>query len=137
MKATGIYNDLGRPYDFGPEVLKIEAQFEEHPCTLKVTIEFSNSNTDFKAVVQFKDVEGIKVLDEGDLLNFWQGDDLPKDWMWKVSSEGWFDEERQNDGFTMLSTRFEELTEYLIVGEGKCVCVICDGNERPTVTLLD
>lgn len=135
MQTKGIAFDLEKPYDFGPEIMKIDAQFEEFPRTLKVIVEFTNQGVDFRVSVLFKYVDGFRVLDEGDLLKFWDNNP-PEEWLWEIISGGWYDDERKNGNAEILSGRVDELTEYFVIGEGMCVSVICRGDETPIITML-
>jgi hypothetical protein len=73
--------------------------------------------------VQFLGAEGHRVLDEGDLLEFWPECSTPKGRIFKVTSGGWFEQECQRQGFLKRDTQ-PEMPEYFIAGENACVSVI-------------
>lgn len=82
-------------------------------------------DVDFRVSVMFVHIEGFRVLDEGDLINYWNQENLPEEWIWEIIKDGWYSEERRNDNATTLSTRFDELTEYLVTGGVFCFrCVL-------------
>lgn len=137
MKVKGVITNIEKPYDFGPEIIKVDAQFELSPQTLTIIAEFTNQGVDFRVSILFSHIEGFRVLDEGDLLNYWDHDHLPEEWIWQIIEGGWYDDERKNDNVTILSARKNELTEYLVTGVGMCVSVICSGEVKPSVKVLD
>jgi hypothetical protein len=134
MTAEGVYSVLDDLFDSSIEVININAQFENYPTTLLITVE--NMNSDKRAHILFKQVKGFRVLDEGDIVLLWKDSDRPTSSIWKIISDGWFDDERNNEGFTMLQTISIQIVEYLIIGEGMCVNVICDKDELPTIEVM-
>lgn len=74
-------------------------------------------------VLVFENVRGFRVLDEGDLLEFWDaGFTGDKGWVWRVDVGGWLDAESKRDGFT--SKHDDSWTEYLVTTGWECVSVI-------------
>lgn len=73
--------------------------------------------------VRFLGAEGHRVLDEGDLLEFWPECSTPNGIIFKVMSGGWFEQECQRQGFSKRDTQ-PEMPEYFIAGENACVSVL-------------
>src|SRR5262245_40647020 len=83
------------------------------------------------ATVRFESVKGFRVLDEGDLLEFWPTCSWPNGgWLWVVHEGGWFDFESTRPGF--LYMKYKGASEYLVTGENECVSVI--SYDCPVVT---
>ena len=81
---------------------------------------------------------GFRVLDEGDLLEFWALDPRPSGWLWSIQSGGWFDHERQREGFvSSLSAgpRWPSPREFLVVGQEYCVSVLAQ--REPTIWIAE
>ena len=45
--------------------------------------------------VVFTGAEGFRVLDEGNLLEFWPQDSRSPGWIWRIIEGGWFEQERR------------------------------------------
>lgn len=95
---------------------------------LMVTLRFEN--IDNPVYVTSNAPRGFRVLDEGDLLEFWNNETRPKGWLWGVKSGGWYDLEKYRSGFVSGVTG--GYTEYLILGENDCLSVIT--NDEPIIT---
>lgn len=89
--------------------------------TLKITLSFSDHPN--PVYVIFKNVVGFRVLDEGNLLEFWDNDIRVPGWIWKVESGGWFELEKLRSGF-LAQHHGTNHDEYLISGINDCVSVI-------------
>ncbi|MCC3158226.1 hypothetical protein LJ737_13340 [Hymenobacter sp. 15J16-1T3B] len=99
----------------------------------RLIIEFrSNGNEDVDYEIIFEHTRGFKLLDEGDLLNYWEAlwktKMLPHDALFEIESGGWLDMEDQAGGF---SSKFLGFREFLITGEDDCVLVI--SNDEPLI----
>ncbi|MCP5304352.1 MAG: hypothetical protein H6953_02805 [Chromatiaceae bacterium] len=79
--------------------------------------------------VGFEGVQGIRVLDEGDLREFWSNGACTDGWLFEIRNGGWFDLERTREGF--VSNPEIGLREYLVAGINDCVSVL--SYEAPTV----
>ncbi|WP_314241587.1 hypothetical protein [Empedobacter tilapiae] len=91
--------------------------------TLKLTIGFNEINNPIYVI--FKNVSGFRVLDEGNLLEFWDTEVRVPGWIWKIESGGWFELEKLRDGF--LAQHFgDSHNEYLVGGINDCVSVIAE-----------
>lgn len=96
--------------------------------TLRVRLSFPNSND---VVVAFEGPEGFRVLDEGDLDDFWGV--LPSGAVLEVRSGGWFDlEASRSEAFS--ARKVTRIKEYFVPGVNFCVSVIA--SEPPTVSVL-
>ena len=72
---------------------------------------------------------GFRVLNEGDLLEFWENHDHGSHWLYLVREGGWNDLESTRDGY--LSSNQSDLNEYLVVGRKECVSVL--SHDRPVI----
>jgi len=72
--------------------------------------------------VTFRDVIGFRVLNESDLLEFWNTYSQPHGWLWRVQSGGWFDLERSREQFDVA--RVHDTAEEYLVGGDTCVSII-------------
>ncbi len=70
--------------------------------------------------VEFDGVIGFRVLDEGDLSEFWGPGVRAEGWLWLVTGGGWLDLEASRSGFMHHS----DGKEYLILGANECVSVL-------------
>lgn len=85
------------------------------------------------ATVRFERVKGFRVLDEGDLLEFWPTCSWSSGgWLWEVHEGGWFDFESTRPGFIYM--KYEGASEYLVTGENECVSVI--SYDHPVITTV-
>lgn len=86
-------------------------------------LEITTQSTDGSETVcvTFSEVAGFRVLDEGDLLEFWPTCSSTKDWIFQITEGGWFDQERLRAGF--VRGDIKEIKEYLISGVNECVSV--------------
>lgn len=82
-----------------------------------------NGDIDYKII--FENPRGFRLLDEGDMYNYWEGEEMRNNWLFEIESGGWLD--RENDAGVFLS-KILEYREFLITGVDDCVSVIC-GNE--------
>ena len=97
------------------EVINIEFDVEE----LEVTVLIDG----YKLDISFDSPAGFRVLDEGDLLEFWPDCSSPNGWLYEISEGGWFDQERSRKGFVSTANN-PEVREYFIVGTNYCVSVL-------------
>lgn len=81
----------------------------------------SESHGDFR--VSFDRCSALRVIDEGQICEFWNAYSQPNGWLWIVRSGGWFDLESQRDQFWLRDASHAQLREYLIVGD-QCVFVL-------------
>ena len=108
------------------EIIRVDYDLSE----LRITILFKGSTKEINVV--FSTPVGFRVLDEGDLVEFWEKYHMRNGWLYEVKSGGWHDLELKRDGY--LSQLTNEIKEYLVVGENYCVSVMVHESERPKVT---
>jgi hypothetical protein len=112
LKAVAVE---GAP-DGTPDVIAVD--FDAR--TLRITVEFFRAGRDW-FYLEFRFPRGFRVLDEGDLLEFWRDGKAQGSFLFEVVQGGWFDLEAQRSGFIYPRGN---VTEYLVVGEDKCVSVL-------------
>ena len=97
--------------------------------SLRITLNFEH----FSGVVyvDFETPNGFRVLDEGDLLEVWEGS-TKEEWLYVVEEDGWLAQEAKRPGF--VSDPAEHI-EYLVAGCNDCVTVMA--LDEPTVTVID
>jgi len=122
-----------------PKVIPVEIAFpaEGHPEIVNINydlwrliITLSFSKKDNPVYVTFENIVGFRVLDEGDLLEFWNDEIRLNDWFWNIEKGGWTDLERTRKGF--VSGLNNETTEYLILGINHCISIIA--NDKPKIS---
>lgn len=83
------------------------------------------------AIAKFGEVIGFRLLDEGDLLEFWPMCAQANGWLFQIKANGWFDLEASRPGF--LREPGLGVSEYFIASENGCVSVLSD--EAPKVEI--
>ena len=101
-----------------PEIINIDYDL----WTLRVTLKFFTSDT-FIYVV-FKNVIGFRVLDEGNLLEFWDPEIRVSGWIWEIEEGGWITLEKLRKEFVEDLHENKLRKEYLVLGINDCVSVI-------------
>lgn len=99
------------------EVVRVE--FE--PDSLLVSV--VGPDIEHITIVCFEDVEGFRVLDERDMLEFWPECSSPNGWLYEIESGGWLSQEANRPG-SLLECFDSLLHEYLISGVNACVSVL-------------
>ncbi|WP_123636480.1 hypothetical protein [Marinobacter sp. R17] len=110
-------------YQGMPEIVEVSYDL----WTLRITLRFEE--VDHPVYVEFDDIKGFRVLDEGDLNEFWAPEVRVEGWLWSIMSGGWYDLECIRPGFVTGVTGGYE--EYLMLGINDCVSVI--SYEKPTI----
>jgi hypothetical protein len=113
MKAIAI--NTGFTFQRQNEITHIEYK---SGC-LEITAQSTDCNEIVHAI--FQETAGFRVLDEGDLLDFWPTCSSPNGWIFRIFDGGWFDQERQRAGF--IRGDISEIHEYLVTGINECVSV--------------
>ena len=98
---------------------------------LSVELEFYKDNKG--AEITFTSIIGFRLLDEGDLCDYWSEINLKIDWLFEVQQGGWLEFESRRDDF--LSKNHDGVQEFLIISNNDCVNVIC--YEVPTIEVYD
>lgn len=73
--------------------------------------------------VTFPDAVGFRVLDEGDLLEFWPVCSSAAGGIFEVHDGGWLAQETERKGFISASSR-PTLREFMVTGPDDCVGVL-------------
>lgn len=73
--------------------------------------------------LSFIDAMGHRVLDEGDLLEFWPECSRPRGSIFQIQAGGWLAHESNREGF-LLHHMQPDIREYFVNGSGACVCVL-------------
>lgn len=82
-----------------------------------------------RITLTFPHVVGFRVLDERNLLSYWNEYSQPNGWIYEVHSGGWKDEDAQRDDYHCSADESHALNnplrlrEYFVVGD-KCVSVL-------------
>ena len=95
-------------------------------CNSALTFTASAKNS--RADVTVDDVIGFRLLDEGDLLDFWSaGISSKKGWIFEIASGGWLAQESLRGGF--VSHHRAGVREFLVVGVDWCLSLLAVGAE--------
>lgn len=108
--------NLGKACDGVPEITGVTYDLWQ----LRIMLRFEA--LDNRVYVTFNRVRGFRVLDEGNLLEFWDPDTRVSGWLWQVQKGSWFDLERSREGF--MSGVNRDYKEFLVLGIDDCVSVI-------------
>lgn len=105
--------------------------------TLRCSLYFEANQTRHRVYVDFENVIGFRLLDNGNLLEFWQ-ENSPNDWLLQIVEGGWFDLERIREGFVtgiMFESHQTENCpkEYLLASQNECINVICGDEPKFTI----
>lgn len=104
-------------------VLPADVQIDEVRFTPQETnIILESPSTRARWRVRFYGASGVRVLDEGDLLEFWPACSAPSGRVFRIHSGGWRDQEAHRGGFLMQHTQ-PEIPEYFVAGDNECVSV--------------
>lgn len=114
---------LEDPLSDGESIEIINIDFDVELLTVTVRIDGDKLDVTFDAPA------GFRVLDEGDLLEYWPDCSTPNGWLYEIVGRGWLDQECQRGGF--LSGHNSEIKEYFIAGLNYCISVLAW--EKPDV----
>ena len=113
------------PLETKPEITRVE--YDLHNLVIHIEPVYDAE----PIIVTFDSSIGYRVLDEGNLLEFWDKFNLSNGWLYQIVSGGWFELESNRNGF--VSQHHSGIQEYLIIGVNECVSVLA--GEPPTVVL--
>ena len=82
----------------------------------------------------FSEVIGFRVLDEGDLNEFWPDCAADNGWLFRIRAGGWFDQEVSRPGF--LHEKIPGLDEYFVAGQNDCISVLAGEAPRVEITAI-
>lgn len=96
-------------------------------CNINYDMQILNINIKFFdpelfVTVIFDGVDGYRVLDEGDLLEYWTPSIRPNGWIWEIEEGGWRELESQRVGFLHMGRDWTR--EYFILGDNECINVL-------------
>ncbi len=74
------------------------------------------------ASLEFEDVVGFRLLDEGNLLEFWPNCSSAHGWLFRIERGGWFDQELTRKGF--LHDKSTGICEYFVASQNDCINVL-------------
>lgn len=114
MNVSGRVLEKNLEGDPNTEVISVAYDLEN----LVIKVRLSGGHAD----VIFNRPGGFRVLDEGDLVEFWYCSTLKDGWLFEIISGGWKDLEATRPGF--LTSTQEDAREYLITGINDCVSII-------------
>lgn len=116
--------------NFKSDIDILELKYE--PESLHVSLVTGSDRKTARLV--FREVAGFRVLDEGDLLEFWPACSLDNGWVFEIMSGGWFDLELTRSGF--LKEKGIGLNEYLVVTQNRCVSVLSDAEPNVEISSI-
>lgn len=122
-KVVATIMSESEKYSGTPEITDINYDL----WVLRVSVSFEAF--DNPLYVEFEGVSGYRVLDEGDLQEYWADGGCSGLWLVSIEQGGWFDLEQKRPGF--ISTPDIGLKEYLVAGINECVSVIA--YDKPTI----
>jgi len=105
--------------DSVPEIVQVSYDMWRLQLTLFFEARLQPVYLSFKTV-------GFRVLDEGQLVEYW-GKERAPGWLWRMESGGWFDQESQRSGFLMGEFAKDGQPrphEYLVLGANDCVSIL-------------
>ena len=111
------------PLGTKPEIIRLE--YNLHNLVLYIEPTYDAE----PIVVTFDSPLGFRVLDEGNLLEFWDHFTLKDGWLFQISAGGWYQLESERNGF--VSQHHSDVQEYLIIGVNECVSVL--SGDQPKV----
>ena len=130
MFSATQYKIAGTP-DTVPEIVHVSYDL----WRLQVTLVFEGQHNPVYLI--FNSV-GFRVLDEGQLLDYWAKEDRAPGWIWRMQSGGWFEQESDRSGFLMGACAKDgdpRPQEYLVLGVNDCVSIFSWG--EPQVVLAE
>ncbi|MFG6461979.1 hypothetical protein ACG04Q_10380 [Roseateles sp. DXS20W] len=125
LKAAASAVDTG--HRFHAAVFLSEVRYDGDKLVLTLTCPDEVQ----QAVTTFTEVVGFRLLDEGNLLEFWPRCAADHGWLFEISENGWFAQESLRSGF--LSSDAPGITEYFVVSTNDCLNVVAGA--RPTVEI--
>jgi hypothetical protein len=99
----------------------------------QLVVKISSKSDKQSITATFSEICGFRMLDEGDLLDFWPTCAQSNGWLFRVIDGGWFDQESQRRGF--LRGGVEGITEFFLPGQNDCLSVFAF--EMPLVLQQD
>ncbi|WP_133406908.1 hypothetical protein [Parashewanella tropica] len=120
-----------------PKLLNVESKFKTDRSIYVDEIRFSDNGLDvyvnsinWQVKVNFDCIYGFRVLDEGDLGEFWSECNLTVGWCFEVTEGGWTSLENSRPHF--ITGKLYNPREFLIIGLNECVSILT--HEPPSIT---
>lgn len=124
---------------YEPTVSIVETGFVSDRTTIVEEVKLSENGLEitvdsnkWTVKVHFDAVYGFRVLDEGDLGEFWSECNLLQGWCFKVLRGGWSELEKTREHF--VSGKLYDPLEFLIIGLNECVSVLA--SDSPTISVI-
>jgi len=102
------------------EIINIDFDIE----TLIVTVVMDGCKID----IYFDDPAGYRVMDEGNLLEFWPTCSLNNGWLYEINYGCWLEQESKREGFLLSDN--DDVKEYFVIGVNYCINVLAWENPR-------
>lgn len=122
---------------YEPKVSLIETPYISDRSTIVDEVKLSEGGLEiimesknWTAIASFDASWGFRVLDEGDLGEFWSQCNLKQGWCFEVLSGGWNDLEKTRGHY--VTGKLYEPREFLFIGLNECVSVLA--SENPIIT---
>lgn len=107
------------PLETKPEITRVE--YDLHNLVIHIEPKYDAD----PIIITFDSSIGFRILDEGNLLEFWEEFNLNNGWLYQIISGGWYELESTRSGF--VSQHHSDVQEYLIIGVNECVSVLAGG----------
>ena len=118
MKAIGQPILEAPKANGGAEVVGVN--YDLYNLTIGLSDEEKNS-----ILVVFQGPVGFRVMEEGDLLEYWPSCSSPNGWAFRIVEGGWLEQEKEREGFLAGQTK-KGMKEYLFAGVSECVSVLSE-----------
>ena len=115
-------NIIGFPIPNAPKAVGITEVINLSYDLYNLTISLTDSDKNSILVI-FQSVIGFRVLDEGDLTEFWRSINSSHGWAFEITAGGWHDHEKLREGY-FVSAHNSQAKEYVFLGCDDCVSVI-------------
>ena len=114
---------LGEPIAKAPRMIGNTEVVGLNYDVFNLTISISDKE-DNRTLVVFQNVQGFRVLDERDLMEFWPKFSTPAGWAFRITKGGWYDHESKRVRCFLIPEVAPEAKEFLFTGCNDCVSVI-------------
>lgn len=118
ITVKSVFCDPPIPQDL--EVVRLEY------ATSRLMVSVRSLSDSTQSLIEFPDTVGFRVLDEGDLLEFWPECSSANGRLFQILTGGWMAQESLRPGCLMGRMKVQA-KEYFLAGVDDCVSVICHG----------
>ncbi|MDP1976424.1 hypothetical protein [Undibacterium sp.] len=94
---------------------------------LRIVVAATDETNEKRTLIEihFEEARGFRVLDEGDLIPYWQSKVFePGYCLFEIKSGGWLEQERQFPGMLAITEAVGDFREWFICTEYNCVNVL-------------